>query len=868
MKPSHYVLRGNVSAVGLLYLKKSLSAQSSQTRIFNCWQEGCRLYELELCWLLLWPCEKLINTSSIGAYPVIKQPCANGTVYSTVSLPNEHEYLSGSLVVAIEGEFRAFELTAKFETSPSQWLNLDEFSVAEVSSLGLLPQDPVFNMSPVDGDIRELFDQPKKGPVNSRHGRDVSEGNISSSWVTSLTNYLRQPKVNSVTGQRKPSFREYLSRMIMMSALGRVLGARQAGYMRKMLELFENGSLDQALKHAIPMSDARDAANSTRMSMGLPKVLRSISLTLNRRQASSSYNVGEESSDMLRATYERAFQQLDRSGQHKKAAFVLADLLRDYHRALEYLVKHKEFITAAKLAEGQQMSIEKVIYHWVLAGDLTRAINIARTTHRYQAVIQVISRYNKDVANKLSWEFAELCAKQGNYLQAVNNVWDLTSSKKELMPWIKAGIETQVGAKPVLLVKALSLSCDDYFSSLIELIENGNATQINDCISAFLTSPRTPEISAAAKLTLRYHLQHIAVGKIKYHAKDVKRLLELTDDLTLKHEVRALSLKAGNHRDKRASLQDKAKPLEYKLENVGSSLIYDVVELANGWLLLAKGSAGLELCKPNGTTVCFYSQPCDHIVLSDFGNRALLLSSLDEYVQVNRFELMNRSVAAWCELKMDNFAPSYDGDQWLISRGNKVWSLDVFSDSATALWSVSDLPYPVTALSRSKTQLSFVCIDSATSALQVWRYTLPMMRLNQRDPISQDDLEHYWPRSLLSNGRMLVLNKDNNVAIFDRMIRHTELALNGRLIRDSGSEAWLALQVENSENQVHINVHNIENNAISDCKLKIDCTDLPKNQQLHFRICESRIQIFHSTGRVWIFDLSDGVLELNLTLIP
>ena len=39
------------------------------------------------------------------------------------------------------------------------------------------------------------------------------------------------------------------------SRLGMVLGRRHAAYLRRMLELFDRGELEQALRHAIPLGD-------------------------------------------------------------------------------------------------------------------------------------------------------------------------------------------------------------------------------------------------------------------------------------------------------------------------------------------------------------------------------------------------------------------------------------------------------------------------------------------------------------------------------------------------------------------------------------------------------------------------------------
>jgi hypothetical protein len=60
--------------------------------------------------------------------------------------------------------------------------------------------------------------------------------------------------------ETKPqAWRQWLARLAITSQVSRLLGRRQAAYVRKMMELFESGKLEEALRHAIPLGGDSDS---------------------------------------------------------------------------------------------------------------------------------------------------------------------------------------------------------------------------------------------------------------------------------------------------------------------------------------------------------------------------------------------------------------------------------------------------------------------------------------------------------------------------------------------------------------------------------------------------------------------------------
>ncbi|MCZ7019148.1 hypothetical protein, partial [Salmonella enterica] len=67
-----------------------------------------------------------------------------------------------------------------------------------------------------------------------------------------------------------------MTRLTQHSQLSKLYGKRQAAYMQRMLEMFEDGNFEEALRHAIPLNSA---ASSGEQSFGTPQRREDLSLS-------------------------------------------------------------------------------------------------------------------------------------------------------------------------------------------------------------------------------------------------------------------------------------------------------------------------------------------------------------------------------------------------------------------------------------------------------------------------------------------------------------------------------------------------------------------------------------------------------------
>ncbi|MGH2901871.1 MAG: hypothetical protein ACRDMZ_24570, partial [Solirubrobacteraceae bacterium] len=163
------------------------------------------------------------------------------------------------------------------------------------------------------------------------------------------------------------------------SRLGMALGRRHAAYLRRVLELFDRGELDEALRHAIPLGgDADGDAGGRRLGLGVPRPRRDLSLTFARHGAGAIIPVADDAMEMMRDRYRAAAARLEQSGRIDEAAFVFAELLGDVKAAIALLERHGRYAIAARLGEGRGVEPALVVRLWFLAGDGERAIDTAR----------------------------------------------------------------------------------------------------------------------------------------------------------------------------------------------------------------------------------------------------------------------------------------------------------------------------------------------------------------------------------------------------------------------------------------------------------------------------------------------------------
>ncbi|WKB53372.1 bpX6 domain-containing protein [Eleftheria terrae] len=527
-------------------------------------------------------------------------------------------------------------------------------------------------------------------------------------------------------------WREWLARLAVASQLARVLGRQQAAYLRRMMDLFERGELNEALRHALPLGNE---AGSLGQAFGTPGRRQTLDLGRQAALAAASIHLGDHLQERLRALYRRSFEQLDRAGRHDEAVFVLAELLQSRDEALDYLEKLQRYSQAAELALAWDRPAATLVRLHCLAGDWRRAVAVARRDNAFaNAVLQLEPRW-PDVARRLRQEWGETLAQRGLWLAAVEAVWPVEALRAQAGEWLLAA-EAAGGVlaaralvqRAVLQPETLQL----HAVRVVALRDDPGLHAERAALAAELLALGEPReaVRGLAAAVLPQLLADQALGRGSFDRKQLQRLLALSGDPLLQADLPAGDWPRASVQPLRAG----GRPLACQPPAAGAHAIADAACLPDNRFLLALGEAGVAMVDAVGTVLARFAAPAERLVLAHSGQVALALARRDEVWRVSRLELPRRRVTDLGLAAFDHMATEFDGVAWTVGRGRCLQVLDTTRSLQDVLWQVADLPGRVAALTMTPV-LEQVVLQADDGTLALWRYRQPSRLLASRDPV-------------------------------------------------------------------------------------------------------------------------------------
>ncbi len=540
------------------------------------------------------------------------------------------------------------------------------------------------------------------------------------------------------------ALRELPARAVMATRLRRIIGRRYARYLQRVFEMFDGNRLEEALRHAIPLGGTLGEA-LRQLSLHPPPPRDSLSVSPERTAAGAAMSFSSDIYAALKARYRRAFERLRDQGDFEKAAFVLAELLHADEEAVSFLEKHDKLRLAAELAEARNLPAGLVIRQWFLAGEPARAVRLARKSGAFADAVVRLGATHPEHARTLRLLWAEALAAAGAYPAAVDVVWQLPADRPLAYPWIDRAIEIGGGAGAAMLVRkaravpggfppvrerVLGLLADDALAwPFLETL----ATELCD-------GEPTPELRILIRAVAR---RLLAEPESVAAAKLIPRLLDASGDPALR--IDATPVVASLHDAIRraepfapAALPVRSPHLEFRwfANELGALPILDACELPDGKLLLALGELGVWLITRDGRVAARFSEPAEKLVVSDHGDRVILIARRGEARRLARLDLLTRRARHWCDVQLDELCDSYDGALWFVSRGGAVYAIETDAAGWQHAWHVEEQGARVHALSRDPSSLSILFLEQRpTAQAEVWRYELPKLVLRQRTPL-------------------------------------------------------------------------------------------------------------------------------------
>lgn len=765
--PRELVHRGVHLATGLLLEERLVPAGEGRRRVLALWEPGVRVLRVEGGLVVRFARPRPQQAALAPGHLLLD---VGGALVAAPIPSTELAKLApppGGLVVVRAGE--AVVLPPGVEEDPAAWLELSP-ELLKVESLGPLPASPAAPPPPPERNVRLVLAVPPAASAaaeavralrtprtgakpQSRAGTTAMTAfGLLGRGVSGLFAVLREelsllagafstpargratPRQlftpPSAPGPIRRALRQAWGRFLLLSRIARIAGFRQGAYLGRLMGMFERGDLKEALRHAIPLGGADGLADIP--ALGLPAVRGSLVITPQRSTAGSAISVGDTLLAEMRRVYRKAFEQLEASGRHEEAAFVLAELLRADEEAVSFLERHGKLRLAAEVAEARGLPPGLCVRQWFLAGDSERAVALARARHAFADAVERLERSRRGrEAGALRLLWAEELAEAGDFEAAVEAAAKVDDTGPLVRQWIDLAVAAGGTAGHALLPLLADLS-PERFPEIRDRVFEACADEGADgpwrrgaIARGFARVPPSDRVRVLARAVLRGRLADAALGRSFGSAPP--QLAQLASDGAIDAD-----LPPANP----VKVVPPTIDLRLRADDCGARAAHDAAVLPNGRVLVALGEAGVALLARDGHEIARFDAPAHHLVVSDLGSRALALARRGEACRVTRLDLDARTTRPLRDLRLRTWANSFDGATWAVASDRSVLLLDALREDLRTLWHVSNLPGAPIAFERSASCLSFVTVDSEGAA-EGWVYSLPDPTLRRREAITQ-----------------------------------------------------------------------------------------------------------------------------------
>ncbi|APR84267.1 Hypothetical protein A7982_09616 [Minicystis rosea] len=659
--------------------------------------------------------------------------------------------------------------------------------------------------------------------------------------------------------------RTLIAKVLVGARLAHLIGRRQAEYVGRLLDMLDRGDLDAALRHAIPLGGGEEPSSPM---LGAPSPRSDLSISLGSSGPGTAMFAAKELHEHLCDRYRRMFERLEREGRIDEAAFVLAELLRESAEAVAFLERHGRLRLAAELAEARALPPGLVVRQWFLAGDVERAVRIARRHGAFGDALVRMQGHQRAPGLRVVW--AETLAEAGDFAAAVDVVWPVESARRVGTAWIERAIAQGGVPGARMLAKKLALtpsSFPEVRDQALALVADdgpGSAALRRAFAAENMASNDTPAARALSRAFARALVHDAARFGDATMREQVMRVVAHAADAALGADLPAWPAPTI------ASLASANPPRAHLvgLADVGSVPILDAAYLPRGRLALALGEAGVRVVGRDGRALFHLDQPAHRLVISDHGDRAIAVAPRGEGMfRLARLDLVQRRSEPWCEASFDVHAPDFDGSQWVVARGKQLFVIDVLESRFEALARFAP-GGEVMSIGRSPTSCSLITHGVDGLMFRV-RYELPAWLMRVRKPQDLLGLEGHTHALTAASG--------NSIACMVQSLRESAeppllvLARDGAASRNAAipwprgattfaldtRPPWIAGAVHHAEG--------IEVRLFDDQVLDTRCLlTLAGATYVSLRLSEDALTVVDDRGRALVVDLAHGHLIHDL----
>lgn len=755
MRTADFSYRGSHVCAGLILHPGLTGQDQARGRVLKLWSVGAQLRQLpDGLWFLEFAMPIEMHSANAGGSLVVKS--GSGLSAAGGSAAYDRPADKGMLVYWLHGDVQNRQIALCPLLDPSLWLSLD-MPVQTLEPLNAPPAQSVAELMPPPPtpDMRKAAGVSGQSSKADKFASDlrVAEAQIhqSRSGIASRGNSgsgRRAQRHGQSSGRRpKPSkSREMFTRLAMRSFVGNEIQRRHARYLQDLQDKFLKGDLAEALRHAIPLGGLGSAGTTMRM----PGRRESLQLTAGST-AGRSLPLGATVHSHLTELYRQAAKDLEAAGQIDEAAFVLAELLNDVLGCALMLERHRRYATAAALVENRSVAPDLAVRLWWLAGDRERAMSLARKCHCYELVLSKLGDSDPEAAHEFRLLWVDELERSGNTHGAIAAGWADEQIRPLLRNLIRAGVEADDEWSLGISVYGLAIEpSEENRSAFIERLRDSKTTEsalrfmAGTLAGVVMADPVADREACSEVLRVLIGLPQTKLDKSL--SASFAAIRERGDP------VLAVDLPPiGSRRPELAEVKLGLMP-------PGHLTPLDVVPLSSGRLLVALGEIGVRLLTSDGRTAAEWSVPCHQFVPADHEKSVLLLTLRGLEVEVTCLNLVTYQTQHYGSVQSSLWAKSFDGASWAATDDRGIAFYDILAKTPTVNWRMLEPSWSCHALERSPEYLTTIITVNTEplnwsapheSSLQVWRWTLPNMRLDTRQVVKP--AEHSLGLNLLTD---------------------------------------------------------------------------------------------------------------------
>ncbi len=526
------------------------------------------------------------------------------------------------------------------------------------------------------------------------------------------------------------------TRLLQTNVLSRYFGSRQLAYLRRLQDMFDRGDLHEALRHAPGLG--RLASHFTHLNAEF-RARQNLSFNdVPAGSASGAIALPEELSSYLNKLYRDTFNKLEREGRVDEALFVLAELLESRNEALDYLESKERYLQAAELSLRWEMSPETSVRLLMLAGEMERAVLIARRSTCFAQAVAMLAAKHPKVAAQLRCEWAQYLADQQCWMDAVETLWPVVEARPRAHAWISFALNSHGISCGRAWARYAGLSPTEalaQFEHLRALLHTSDHADVRSGLAhALLDIPAqttTPAHALQASLLFPWLVRDRKANANALSKSQLRRLMALSDDPFQQADYPDVGIAERGEFDPNV-------PLQVGTEQ-GNVSVHDVVRAASGVFLCASGEAGIFVVDQAGRFKKHLSIPAQRLIMSDNGVLCLALIEREDVWRVTRLHLSDYRHHDLGMLRLSFFAPTLRGAAWSVVQSGQICVLDVSRDLHSLLWHVGDIG-AIVDVDYSFGKETYLVAD-APDRVALWIYDVKDRRLLSREPIAVNPLK-------------------------------------------------------------------------------------------------------------------------------